>query len=198
MPSPLRSTSFHDPIPTADVDHAIDHLDAERLEEPRGDPPPSELAIGCRDARHAPHIAIPGADHCGIRSREVDPRKPHLRVPRVGLGRREHVDRKRAGTAAGGDARGDRRGPERRRRAAHERPWRGRWQHRGRMLGQLFGGGGGDRDGQIERLLAHGNQKVKIAIPRLDSGAAPAGSCRADDRGRSRRRGQPHDKRPRP
>ena len=66
------------------------------------------------------------------------------------------------------------------------------------MLRQLFGGCGGDRDGQIEQLLARGNQKIKIAIPRLDSGAAPVGSRRADDRGRSRRRGEPHDKRPRP
>ena len=50
----------HDPVAAANMDHPVDHLDPERLKEPRGDPPPGKRPGGRSDPPHLPDIAVPG------------------------------------------------------------------------------------------------------------------------------------------
>ena len=51
-----------DLVAAADVDLAPDDLQAQRLEQARGDPPPGEPLLRSIDALDEPDVAVPGAD----------------------------------------------------------------------------------------------------------------------------------------
>jgi len=68
----------------------------------------------------APHVAVPGAEHGLVGADEVDPGKPQLGVPGIGVGGDEGVDGNRAGAGPGHERRLDDHGPQRRGRTADE------------------------------------------------------------------------------
>ena len=95
---------LHELVAAADEDHAVAHLQPERLEQPRGDPLPRQPAFGVVDAADRPHVAVPGADGHPLAVREeVEPGGPQQGVPRVAVGGAERVGGERAvGLAEGG------------------------------------------------------------------------------------------------
>ena len=85
-----------DLVAAADVDLTVDDLHAQRLEQPRRDPPPGQSPGLAVDPADQPDVAVPGAEHGLLAAgQEVEAGEPHLAEPGIALGMRQDIDGER-------------------------------------------------------------------------------------------------------
>ena len=90
-----------DLVAAADVDLPVDDLQPQRLEQPRGDPPPGQPARRVVEPVDDPDVAVPGADRgAPAVGEEVEARGPHLAEPGIAVGERQDIDGERPVVAA--------------------------------------------------------------------------------------------------
>ena len=103
-----------DLVAAADVDPAVEHLQPQRLKEPRRHPPPGLLARQVVDAADHPDVAVPGADRQALAAgQEVEAGESELTQPGVHHGQREGVNGERPVRLADGGPGLERLGPPR-------------------------------------------------------------------------------------